>query len=651
MVSTRRERRRTVTNIFSTLSDDVLLNIALFRAHQLPYVKTLFGGRKVEKDYAREQRWWVDPAGPVGELFLATHAGPVFRLVCRRFARLFSVEAAAARAGGRRVLLPAIEDVDAEDAEHIVDEGQSLPVLGFAREPAAHALLGRAEAILQWHKIAGQLPFLCWPCCSADSLEEMEYRLADCLAGREWSVDVVDVTISIGEDDFLPRDVAACEKLFDFATALLPPGAVAPELPADLLALRAAPRDYPGWGWGAAADAVSTYKYQAPGYAEDQNIPFGQLSFSERVENEIDLRAHLRTLGPKEREDKRKGAPRWRRFVTSRDVVTRRAMRFAALPWDANEVEDRGSGEHYRYDNNLCALPGGFAFTTDGAFPPGSWRGLGGGLSGAARHLGAVVRAEARALADEDHPDRAGYLNRLDLWNPPDAADAEARERRLLATARARVAALTARTASLRRFAVAPLVLELARLRRLRRDARAEALGEGALATVTRPDLPDVLFRHVAGFICPVSSSAATRGGVRLRSVSIAFGFMEAADAIDWQKLDWPRDPYEPDEFLAPEGAVCWDNGAIVPKVDLVFEVPIPEAEEQGYASATLVVTGFLSGFGVPFIGREETKMEYDNEVYHTAYDLLNGGWSPSSFNSPKNFAAATRQQVPGRGR
>ena len=88
----------------------------------------------------------------------------------------------------------------------------------------------------------------------------------------------------------------------------------------------------------------------------------------------------------------------------------------------------------------------------------------------------------------------------------------------------------------------------------------------------------------------PSRAVAATRGGVRLRSVSIAFGFMEAADAIDWQKLDWPRDPYEPDEFLAPEGAVCWDNGAIVPKVDLVFEVPIPEAEEQGYASATLVV-------------------------------------------------------------
>ena len=489
-------------------------------------------------DYAREQRWWVDPAGPVGEFF-SLRTPDLCSATSSPVRAPFSVRggsaaprAAAGHRGRRR------------RGRGAHRQRQSLPVLGSRQAWRASADRRLANvavlAVAKTRANAGSAGR-----AARCSLEELEYR---CHA-RRVVVDVVRDHLDRRGRLPAPRRRRVREAVYEYATALLPP-ARAPDLPADLLALRAAPGDYPGWGWGAAADAVSTYKYQAPGYAEDLNIPFGQLSFPERVENEIDLR-HLRTLGPKEREDKRKGAPRAAplRDEPGRRDAARDEVRGAALGRQRGGVSLlrralAGRQRPVRAARGL-RVHGGRRVSR------GLLAGLGGGLSGAARHLAAVVRAEARALEDEDHPDRAGYLGGSTCGIPLIAASRGAPVARDRASAR--------RCSDGADGIAAPLLpsLQACWTRPGGSGGTRAPVDDGALATVTRPDLPDVLFRHVAGLICPASSSAATRGGVRLRVSPSRSASWRRRTRLTGRSSTGARDPYEPDEFLAPEGAAA----------------------------------------------------------------------------------------------
>ena len=97
----------------------------------------------------------------------------------------------------------------------IVHDYQPEPILAFDREAAAHALVGRAEAVIQFQAAAGWLPQLRYP---ADVPVEVADRVADCVAGREFLLDVVDVFICKGTYAYRPRDVAVCEKLHRYAS-------------------------------------------------------------------------------------------------------------------------------------------------------------------------------------------------------------------------------------------------------------------------------------------------------------------------------------------------------------------------------------------------------------------------------------------------
>ena len=120
------------------LDDAALVSIAMFAAKEVVPPVLATGWRRRELDRGC---WWLDLAGPVGEAFFAMGAGRAFRLVCRRFGRVFSVECAAARAGGRRVLVPTFEDNSPGDGVFYYDY---QPILAFEREAAAHALVWAA---------------------------------------------------------------------------------------------------------------------------------------------------------------------------------------------------------------------------------------------------------------------------------------------------------------------------------------------------------------------------------------------------------------------------------------------------------------------------------------------------------------------------
>ena len=335
------------------------------------------------------------------------------------------------------------------------------------------------------------------------------------------------------------------------------------------------------------------------------------------------------------------------------EEVTRGGLRFAALPWCEREVDWRRSGDvDCRPHGPLFESDGGFAFQAGGGLPDEADCGYCGGVLEAARHLEAMAREDARLLADaaqiSDRYSAFMFWLRQEqkfsgenftstpatLPNTVDSAEVARRQNRFIAkmvdTAHARIATATAKAASLRRLTAGPVVRELAKLRALRRARRATPPPGTAWATVTRADLPDVLFRHLAGFLAD-RDGAPTDGLVRLRTASFGFGYVDsdvvyagaAAAGAAAEDAHWNRPPSEP----------------LVMKATLSFEVVLgddwPTDEwQEGPEAPTLTVAGWVSGFAAPCINQDYTL------VLDAADALLNH--EPFA----RLRAAATRKQV-----
>ena len=320
----------------NTLSEAALVRIGQFAAWPQRYTEPVDrwdegpdSGGPFDRPY-----WWLGP-GVREALHQLEPRTRELRLVGRRFAEALSPRAALERAygagAGARLVEAPERPLAIALADHLTPPMEAPPVfpaLAWVPEPDGPALLGRALAALDFHRVAAEETFQC-ECCRSKARVQLVEGFHDGLALRQWPVAVVDVEIHNRPHDprerrpwfdefghrstveFRREHVAAVEALHRYARALLPEGAVGP-LPAELCALASSeldlsfsPEFYAGRSWGDWAP--------------------------------VDLRRHLRWLDEEDKYDK---APTpYYSLVTPRCVVTRDAFRLVPLPIPAQESE------------------------------------------------------------------------------------------------------------------------------------------------------------------------------------------------------------------------------------------------------------------------------------------------------------------------
>ena len=274
----------------------------------------------------------------------------------------------------------------------------------MAPESYELGLAGRALAALHFHDVVAKQTNYFF--CSYHLRDQLNERFHDGVAGRQWSVSVVDVALkkySRNRDSrvFQLDDVAACEALHRYASALLPEGCLAP-LPGELIALKS----QPGASW-------------APPIPEgDYNFyPFIDLRTYLRQLDEENAKLKARSMaGINHPETEAKG-----KLVTSQCVVTPRALQLLPVPIGTDNAETYGLEDtDYELDGRVD-FPGGFLYDTSGAMPAGGWRGLGGGAAGAADVLEQTADTELIEVVpglqrwSEKRPDDEDLVNGLDL--------------------------------------------------------------------------------------------------------------------------------------------------------------------------------------------------------------------------------------------